>query len=49
MYVGVVTMEITFIMVENVKKISLFTKKVCAVGSATAPSDFYQNVTICEF
>ena len=41
--------EITFTLVENVKKISFFAKKECAVASSTAASDFYQNTSISEF
>ena len=38
MYVAAVTIEITFTLAENVKKIRLLTKKVCAAVSATAAS-----------
>ena len=49
MYVVAVTMEITFTLAENTKKISLFTKKICgSIGSAAAASNVYQNATISE-
>ena len=49
MYAVSLTKEITFTLVENVKKISFLAKIECTVGSSTAASDFYQNSTITEF
>ena len=44
MYVVAVTMGINFTLVER-----LFAKNICAGGSATGASDFYQNATISEY
>ena len=38
-----VTLEIAFILVGNLKKTSLFAKKVCLVGSATAAGGCYRT------
>ena len=43
------TPSVTFTMVEYVKKISLFAKKIRAASLAAATSDFYQNATISNF